>query len=182
MTQAERSPALLVVGTAVFFALLPSQVAGTVPWILSRWRMRPPFWGWAGFRVVGVLLIAAGVPVLLAAIVRFVRQGRGVPAPVLPARHLVVTGLYRYVRNPMYVAVLAVIVGQGLLFGSAPVLRYALVVAAGFHVFVLLHEEPWLSRRFGAEYGAYRRAVPRWIPRVKPWTPGGDLQGRSSKR
>ena len=172
MTRAERSPALLVAGTAVFFLLMPLQVAVTVPWLLSRWRMRPPLLGWPGFRVMGAVLIAVGVPVLLAAIVRFVRQGRGIPTPVLPARHLVVTGLYRHVRNPMYVAVVSVIVGQGLLFASQAVLRYALVVAAGFHLFVLLHEEPSLSRRFGAEYEAYRRAVRRWIPRVKPWTPG----------
>lgn len=172
MTRAERSPTLLVAGTAIFFLLLPLQVAGTVPWLLSRWRMRPPLLGWSGFRVLGVVLIAAGVPVLLAAIVRFVRQGRGVPTPVLPARHLVVTGLYRYVRNPMYIAVVSVIVGQGLLFGSAPVLRYGLLVAAGFHLFVLLHEEPSLRRRFGAEYEAYCRAVRRWRPRLRPWTPG----------
>jgi len=133
--------------------------------------MQPPFWGWSGFRAVGAVLITAGLPVLLAAIVRFVRQGRGVPTPVLPARHLVVSGLYRHVRNPMYIAVLSVIVGQGLLFGNGPVLRYALAVALGFHLFVLLHEEPSLSRRFGAEYENYRRAVRRWIPRLKPWTP-----------
>ena len=172
MTRAERSPALLVAGTAVFFLLMPLQVAVTVPWLLSRWRMGSPLLGWPGFRVMGAVLIAAGVPVLLAAIVRFVRQGRGIPTPVLPARHLVVTGLYRHVRNPMYVAVVSVIVGQALLLGSPALLRYALVVAAGFHLFVLLHEEPSLSRRFGAEYEAYRRAVRRWIPRVKPWTPG----------
>jgi len=172
VTRAERSPALLVAGTAVFFLLMPLQVAVTVPWLLSRWRMRPPLLGWEGFRVLGCVLVAAGVPVLLAAIVRFVRQGRGIPTPVLPARHLVVTGLYRHVRNPMYVAVVSVIVGQALLLGSAALLRYALVVAAGFHLFVLLHEEPSLSRRFGAEYEAYRRAVRRWIPRVRPWTPG----------
>jgi len=133
--------------------------------------MQPPFWGWSGFRAVGAVLITAGLPVVLAAIVRFVRQGRGVPTPVLPARHLVVSGLYRHVRNPMYIAVLSVIVGQGLLFGNGPVLRYALAVALGFHLFVLLHEEPSLSRRFGAEYENYRRAVRRWIPRLKPWTP-----------
>jgi protein-S-isoprenylcysteine O-methyltransferase Ste14 len=168
-TPAERSPALLVAGTAIFFLLLPLQVAGTVPWLLSRWRMRPPLLGWSGFRVLGVVLIAAGVPVLLAAIVRFVRQGRGVPAPVLEARHLVVSGLYRYVRNPMYIAVLCVIVGQGLLLGSGPVLYYALAVAAGFHLFVLLHEEPSLRSRFGGEYEAYCRGVRRWRPRLTPW-------------
>jgi protein-S-isoprenylcysteine O-methyltransferase Ste14 len=173
VTRADRSPAVLVAGTTLFFLLLPLQVAGTVPWLLSRWRMRPPLLGWAGFRVLGTFLIAAGLPVLLAAIVRFVRQGRGVPTPVLAARHLVVTGLYRYVRNPMYIAVLSVIVGQGLLFASGPVLRYALAVAAGFHVFVLLHEEPSLRRRFGAEYEAYCRGVRRWRPRLTPWTATG---------
>ena len=172
MTRAERSPALLVAGTTIFFLLMPLQVAGTVPWILSRWRMRPPLLGWAGFRAVGVVLIAAGAPVLLAAIVRFVREGRGVPTPILAARHLVVTGLYRYVRNPMYVAVVSVIVGQGLLLGSGAVLRYALVVALGFHLFVLLHEEPSLRSRFGGEYEAYCRAVRRWRPRLTPWKPG----------
>ena len=169
MTGASRPRALLIVGTALFVLLLPSQIAGTVPWLLSRWRMGPPFWGWSGFRTVGILLIAAGLPVLAAAIVRFVRQGRGIPAPVFPARHLVVTGLYRYVRNPMYIAVLSVIVGQGLLFGSGPVLRYAAVVAVGFHLFVLLHEEPSLRRRFGAEYEAYCRGVRRWRARLTPW-------------
>jgi protein-S-isoprenylcysteine O-methyltransferase Ste14 len=165
-----RPRALLVAGTAVFVLLLPLQVAGTVPWILSRWRFGPPLLGWTGFPWLGMALVLAGVPVLGATIVRFVRQGRGVPAPVLPAQHLVVTGLYRYVRNPMYIAVLSVIVGQGLLFGSGPVLRYALAVAVGFHLFVLLHEEPSLRRRFGAEYEAYCRAVRRWLPRLTPWT------------
>jgi protein-S-isoprenylcysteine O-methyltransferase Ste14 len=170
VTRAEHSPALLVAGTTVFFLLLPLQVAGTVPWLLSRWQVRPPLLGWAGFRFVGPLLIAAGLPVLAAAIVRFVREGRGVPAPVLPAQHLVVTGLYRYVRNPMYLAVVSVIVGQGLLFGSVPVLRYAVAVAVGFHLFVLLHEEPSLRRRFGAAYETYCRAVRRWLPSLTPWT------------
>lgn len=172
MSRAERSPALLVAGTTIFFLLLPLQIAGTVPWLLSLWRMQPPFWGWSGFRVLGAVLIAAGLPVLLAAIVRFVRQGRGVPTPILAARHLVVTGLYRYVRNPMYVAVVSVIVGQGLLFGSGAVLRYALAVALGFHLFVLLHEEPSLRSRFGGEYEAYCRAVRRWRPRLTPWNRG----------
>ncbi len=169
MTGASRPRALLGVGTGLFVLLLPSQIAGTVPWLLSRWRMGPPLWGWRGSRTVGILLIAAKLPVLAAAIVRFVRQGRGIPAPVFPARHLVVTGLYRHVRNPMYIAVVSVIVGQGLLFGSKPVLRYAAVVAVGFHLFVLLHEEPSLRRRFGAEYEAYCRGVRRWRPRLTPW-------------
>jgi protein-S-isoprenylcysteine O-methyltransferase Ste14 len=170
LSAAEQPRALLVAGTALFVVLLPLQIAGTVPWLLTRWRVGPPLLGSIAFRGVGAALVLAGVPVLGATIVRFVRQGRGIPTPVLPARHLVVTGLYRYVRNPMYIAVVGVIVGQGLLFGSGPVLRYALVVAAGFQLFVILHEEPSLRRRFGAEYEAYCRAVRRWRPRLTPWT------------
>jgi len=165
-----RSRAVLVAGTAVFVLLLPLQIAGTVPWVLTRWQVRPPLLGLGGVRWLGAALVLAGLPVLGATIVRFVRQGRGVPAPVLEAQRLVVTGLYRYVRNPMYIAVLSVIAGQGLLFGSPPVLRYAAAVAVGFHLFVLLHEEPSLRHRFGAEYEAYCRAVRRWWPRLRPWT------------
>jgi len=81
----------------------------------------------------------------------------------------VVTGLYRYVRNPMYVGVLATILGQGLLLGSGSVLVYAAVVALGFHLFVLAYEEPTLRRTYGAEYEAYCAAVPRWWPRLGRW-------------
>jgi protein-S-isoprenylcysteine O-methyltransferase Ste14 len=170
LTGAGRPAAVLVAGTALFFLLMPLQVAGTVPWMITRWRMQPALWGWPGLRALGAVLVLAGAPVLLATIVRFVRQGRGVPTPVLPAQRLVVTGLYRYVRNPMYLAVLSTIVGQGLFFGSARVLRYAALVAVGFHLFVLLHEEPSLRDRFGSEYEAYCRAVRRWIPRLTPYS------------
>jgi protein-S-isoprenylcysteine O-methyltransferase Ste14 len=116
-----------------------------------------------------VLLIAAGLPVLLDSFARFALQGLGTPAPVFPTRHLVVTGLYRYVRNPMYVAVVSLIVGQGLLLGNLRVLGYGLVVWLACHAFVRLYEEPMLRSTFGAEYDAFRTNVPRWIPRLHPW-------------
>ena len=115
--------------------------------------------------VAGVLLLAGGVGVLLHAFGRFVVEGLGTPAPVAPPQHLVVGGLYRYVRNPMYLAVEAVIVGQAAVLGQAGLLLYAAAIGVAFALFVHLYEEPTLARQFGAEYDAYRRAVPAWWPR-----------------
>ncbi len=119
--------------------------------------------------VLGVLLIAAGLPVLLDSFARFALQGLGTPAPVLPPGHLVVTGFFRRVRNPMYVAIVSMILGQGLLFGSTGVLLYGALAWAGFHLFVRGYEEPTLRRRFGPEYDEFCANVPRWIPRLRPW-------------
>ena len=92
-------------------------------------------------------------------------EGLGTPAPFLPTQHLVVKGFYRYVRNPMYVAVVSIIVGQGLLLGNGYLLLYAALVWAAFHGFVLLYEEPKLRKTYGAEYEAYCTRVRRWLPR-----------------
>ena len=116
----------------------------------------------------GAVLTAAGVVVLVQAFARFVREGLGTPAPVAPTETLVVGGLYRYVRNPMYLAVLATIVGQALLLGQPILLGYAFVVWIAFASFVRFYEEPHLTRRFGESYRAYRAAVPAWVPRVRP--------------
>jgi protein-S-isoprenylcysteine O-methyltransferase Ste14 len=120
-------------------------------------------------RVIGVLLIIAGVPVLLDSFARFALTGLGTPAPVFPTRHLVVSGLYQYVRNPMYIAVVSVIIGQGLLFGDIRVMEYGVLVWLGFHLFVLAYEEPVLRSTFGTEYKVFCEHVPRWIPRLRPW-------------
>ena len=117
------------------------------------------------------MLIAAGALALLDSFARFAWQGLGTPAPVFPTRHLVVTGLYRYVRNPMYVAVVAVILGQSLLFGNARVLGYGAIVWLVFHLFVSTHEEPTLRAKYGNEYQLFCSNVPRWIPRLRPWRP-----------
>ena len=116
----------------------------------------------------------AGAGVLVQAFARFVAEGLGTPAPVAPTRELVVGGLYRYVRNPMYLAVLATIVGQALVLGRLVLLPYAAVMAVAFVVFVHWYEEPTLAEQFGARYQAYRRAVPGWWPRRHPWRPAGD--------
>ena len=96
---------------------------------------------------------------------RFVRQGRGTPAPVAPPERLIANGLYRYVRNPMYIGVLAMIFGQALFLGSRGILLYGLGMALAFHLFVVLYEEPTLRWQFGAEYETYCQRVPRWLPR-----------------
>jgi protein-S-isoprenylcysteine O-methyltransferase Ste14 len=158
-------------GSAVFFLAAPGTVAGLVPWLLTRWRMRAPLPYWAPVRVVGAILLAGGLIVLVQAFARFVVEGLGTPAPIAAPERLVVGGAYRHVRNPMYVAVLAIIVGQALLLGQLGLLVYAAVVWLPVAAFVRWYEEPTLTRRFGADYQAYRQAVPAWWPRLRPWEP-----------
>lgn len=143
-----------------------------MPWWLTGWRMREPLAYWAPLRVAGAVLLAGGALVLVQAFARFVIEGAGTPAPVAPTEHLVVGGLYRYVRNPMYIAVAATIVGQALVLGQPVLLLYAAGVLAATVAFVRWYEEPSLRRRFGNEYEAYRRAVPAWRPRRHPWKAG----------
>jgi protein-S-isoprenylcysteine O-methyltransferase Ste14 len=157
-----------VVGTVVFVVIVPGMVVGYVPFRLSRWEMATPFFGWAFLRWLGVFLIAGGLPLFIDFLIRFVYDGRGTPAPIAPTQHLVVTGSFRYVRNPGYIAVTALLLGQALLFASAAVLIYACIVFAAFHVAVVAYEERTLRRQFGAEYERYCRQVPRWMPRLTP--------------
>ncbi|HTS37550.1 MAG TPA: isoprenylcysteine carboxylmethyltransferase family protein [Candidatus Solibacter sp.] len=169
MTPQDRRRVSAIVGSAIFLFLAPGIVAGYIPWRISGWHVQPPLLGMTWFRVLGVVLIAAGIPVVLDSFARFALQGLGTPAPVLPTRRLVVSGLFRYVRNPMYVAVLALIFGQALVFGSVATLEYGALVWLAFFLFVLLYEEPTLRRTFGAEYEEYCRNVPRWHARIRPW-------------
>lgn len=166
-----------VAGSVVFFVAAPGVVAGLVPWLLTGWRVRAPLPYWAPVRVLGAVLAAAGLAALVHAFAEFVNRGRGTPAPVAAPDRLVVTGTYRYVRNPMYVAVVAIIVGQALLLGQPVLLLYALAGWAVPAAFVRWYEEPALARRFGAAYQEYRDAVPAWWPRPRPWTPGDGEPG-----
>ena len=158
-----------ILGSLFFLVIAPGTVAGYVPWRISRWHFNDPLFGIPAIRFAGVLLILAGLPVLLDSFARFALQGLGTPAPVFPTQHLVVTGLFRYVRNPMYIAVLSLTLGQGLLFGNTPLLEYAAALAIGFHLFVLLYEEPTLRRTYGPEYDEFCANVRRWLPRLRPW-------------
>lgn len=161
--------AMAIFGSAVFLVIAPGFVAGLVPWWISGWRIENPFFGLPLFRFIGGLLVALGVVGLLDSLRRFALQGMGTPVPIFPTRHLVVTGLYRYVRNPMYVAVVSTILGQAFVLGNVRLLEYGGFVWILFHAFVLVYEEPTLSASFGSEYQCFCAAVPRWIPRSTPW-------------
>jgi protein-S-isoprenylcysteine O-methyltransferase Ste14 len=144
---------IAVLGSALFFAVAPSVLAGLIPWSITHWEFRPPFFDLQATRALGMLLIAAGLPGLIDSFARFALQGLGTPAPIAPPHNLVVTGLYRYVRNPMYVAVVAVILGQGILFGDWRLLIYGGLMWLAFHAFVLAYEEPVLAESFGPVRG-----------------------------
>ena len=152
-------------GSLVFLALAPGVVAGVVPWLLTDWRGRSPW----PLQVAGLALLVAGAIVLLSAFARFVGEGLGTPAPVAPTERLVVGGLYRFVRNPMYLAVGATIIGQALILGRLVLLAYAAVFAAAVATFVYAYEQPRLTAQYGDRYERYRRAVPAWWPRRRPW-------------
>jgi protein-S-isoprenylcysteine O-methyltransferase Ste14 len=151
-------------GSILFLVVAPGVVAGLVPWLLTGWRSSgPPAW----LQAVGWVALALGTAVLLEAFGRFAVEGIGTPAPVAPTERLVVGGLYRYVRNPMYLAVAAVILGQAAVLGRWVLVAYAVVFGATVWSFVHRYEEPALRRQFGASYEEYRRAVPGWWPRFR---------------
>src|SRR5580704_8970034 len=129
---------LAVIGSAVFLIIAPGFVAGLAPWWITHWQVEAPFFGLQLLRWVGALFIALGAIGLFDSFVRFALQGLGTPAPVFPTRHLVVSGLYRYVRNPMYVAVVVTILGQGFILGNIRLLEYGAVVWLPAHLFVLV--------------------------------------------
>ncbi|MFI0980633.1 methyltransferase family protein [Streptomyces sp. NPDC021093] len=163
------------VGSSVFMALAPGTVAGVVPWWVTGWQTGQ--W-WLPVRLLGAGVLLAGAVVLVHAFARFVGEGLGTPAPVAPTEHLVVGGLYRHVRNPMYVAVTASVGGQALLLGRPVLLTYGLLAGTVMWAFAKWYEEPKLLRTFGAEYETYRRAVPGWWPRLRPWQ--GDTPARTT--
>ena len=141
-------------------------VAGLIPWGITGWRVETES---TPVRVAGALLIAIGVAFLLRAFARFVIEGLGTPAPVAPPERLVIGGAYRYVRNPMYLALEAVIVGQALFLGQPALLAWAAAFGIAVFTFVRLYEEPTLAQQFGQSYEEYRGAVPGWLPRRTPW-------------
>ena len=163
------TPARAILGSFVFFLVAPGLVAGLVPFALVGWTPQSPLLGLPGERLVGVAAVGAGLACLLDCFARFALEGRGTPAPVEQTEVLVASGLYRFVRNPMYVCVVTIVLGQALLLGHAPLLAYAAVVLVAFHLFVRLYEEPTLRRRFGGSYETYCLHVRRWWPRLTPW-------------
>jgi protein-S-isoprenylcysteine O-methyltransferase Ste14 len=124
---------------------------------------------------IGLLLIVLGLMLLYQTITLFATRGHGTLAPWDPPQHLVVRGIYRHVRNPMISGVFSILLGEGMLLGSRPLLYWLLIFVSINLIYIPLVEEPSLARRFGAEYRLYQQHVPRWIPRVHPWqSPGND--------
>jgi len=136
-----------------------------MPYLITRWRFEPPFFGVGAVRYLGGALAVLGLVSLLDSFARFALVGRGTPAPIAPTETLVVSGQHRYVRNPMYLAVLSIVLGQALAFGSGWLLAYAGLLFGAFHAFVVGYEEPTLAKRHGASYERYRRTVDRWRPK-----------------
>jgi protein-S-isoprenylcysteine O-methyltransferase Ste14 len=163
------SPAAL--GSALFFAAAPAVVAGLTPWWLTGWRPRHSLLWPVPLRITGIILVTAGSLVLVNAFVRFVTEGLGTPAPIAPTEHLVVGGLYRHVRNPMYLAVITTIAGQALILQRGALLWYLAAATTAMVAFVHLYEQPALRARFGTQYEQYTHAVPAWLPRLRPFHP-----------
>jgi protein-S-isoprenylcysteine O-methyltransferase Ste14 len=155
---------MLWLRTLLFTLLVPGTVLVFVPLALVGSGFGPTL-QLGAFRWVGLLPMGLGLVVILWCFVDFIRRGRGTPAPYDPPRKLVVAGLYRSVRNPQYVGVLLVAVGEALLTGAVVLLGYAALLAVAYHSFVRYYEEPTLSRLFGQAYTRYCEAVPRWLPR-----------------
>jgi protein-S-isoprenylcysteine O-methyltransferase Ste14 len=153
------------IGSLVFAVLAPGLAAGLVPYLLTGWEPSSAASPWDELRLLGAIPIAAGVLALASSFARFVGEGTGTPAPIAPTEQVVVGGLYRWVRNPMYLAVTATILGQALLFLSPVLLGYAALFGAVVVAFVRLYEEPTLQRQFGSGYERYRESVPGWWPR-----------------
>jgi protein-S-isoprenylcysteine O-methyltransferase Ste14 len=158
---------LLVMRALLFVVVLPGAVLVYIPnRILAASFGLPSFHlGW--FKLAGWVPIALGMAVLVWCWAGFVAEGRGTPAPYDPPKQLVTGQLYRWVRNPMYVGLVIVLLGESVAFQSLALLVYAGVVWLACHLFVVLYEEPALHRSFGAAYDAYRGQVPRWLPGLR---------------
>ena len=155
---------MTALGSILFFILAPGMVAGFIPLALLRTgpQVQTGFLAYVAFP-----LWVIGTTVLIWCFWDFLVKGKGTPAPINPPKELVVSGLYKYVRNPMYVGILLVILGHFLWFGFWNLLIYAAVVFAAFSAFVIFYEEPTLKRNFGAAYEDYLKRVPRWIPKFR---------------
>lgn len=155
----------LAIRSLAWTGLLPGLFAGYLPWrFFGLARVDLDFGN--PLHLFGLLLIALGAALLLACIWEFARSGRGTLSPVDPPRELVVRGLYHYVRNPMYLAVTTIVLGELILTRSQGLLWYWVIWFAAVNVFVIGYEEPTLRRQFGASYERYTQSVGRWMPRI----------------
>jgi protein-S-isoprenylcysteine O-methyltransferase Ste14 len=150
--------------TALFTIIVPGTVTILVPWMLLGGVTRPQnsYLTW-----LGCIVLTAGAAIYFRCAWEFAVRGLGTPAPIAPTKYLVTTALHRHVRNPMYIGVFLVLIGEAALCHSWKLLAYAGVFCVLVQLFVLFYEEPTLRRQFGASYDEYTRTVPRWIPRLR---------------
>jgi protein-S-isoprenylcysteine O-methyltransferase Ste14 len=156
---------MLAVKALLWTLVAPGTVAVLMPFLLVKGNAGPMELGPG--RWFGLPLVAMGASMLLWCIVSFAREGRGTLAPVDPPTFVVRGGLYKIVRNPMYVSIFAMLIGEAILFESWAIGAWAAFMLIAWHVFVVLYEEPTLARMFGGAYEEYRRSVPRWLPRLR---------------
>ena len=153
----------------IFFVIAPGLVAWLIPWLITDWSAPDTSPYFIGLLVgLGGLLIGGGLLLLIDSFMRFVSEGNGTPMPWMPTDKVIARGAYRFLRNPMYVGIIVIVLGQAILFANGWLVAYAAFVWLLFHLLVTLIEEPGLGRSFGAAYAAYIAAVPRWFPRVPP--------------
>jgi protein-S-isoprenylcysteine O-methyltransferase Ste14 len=169
-----RRSAAVVVSVAWGVAL-GGTFACLLPYLLNDWHFHRPLPFWPAAQVAGGLLICAGLVPIVQSFAEFINAD-GTPVPAASPPRLVVRGFYRYVRNPIYVGFLAIMVGQVLLFGSPGLLEYTAVAWCIGAAAVRFYEEPTLARKFGTDYADYRHAVRAWMPRFRPWVPGGPAE------
>jgi len=155
---------MLWLRTALFTILVPGTELVLIPLAVVRFDIGPRL-ELGPARYIALVPLLAGLAMILCCFADFIRRGRGTPAIYDPPRELVIAGLYRYVRNPQYVGVVLVVLGEALLTGMVVLFGYAAFMAIGYHLFVRYYEEPALGRLFGESYARYREAVPRWLPR-----------------
>lgn len=165
-----RKPAAAAVSLA-WGVVLGGTFGCLLPYLLSYWHFHQPVQFWWIAQAIGAVLICGGMVPLVDSFVQFFKSG-GTPVPVASPPRLVISGFYRYVRNPIYAGFMVILIGQALLFGSSGLLVYTVAAWCVGAAAVHFYEEPALTRKFGAEYQAYRHAVPAWIPRLTPWIPG----------
>lgn len=154
----------LVLRNLIFTILQPGVVTVLVPYLILRWRgydLTPDTWQASHF--VGIALMVVGTAIVLTCVMRFVTDGKGTISPVDPTKKLVIRGLYRYSRNPMYVGATTLLVGEAIFWWSPELALYAAIVFVAFNLVIILHEEPRLRREFGEEYRDYVAQVRRWV-------------------
>jgi protein-S-isoprenylcysteine O-methyltransferase Ste14 len=156
---------MLLLRALLAFLALPVFFCLVLPPILAYFDPRSGY-GW----LIGLVLVGCGLAIILRCTRDFYVAGKGTVAPWDPPRQLVVVGLYRFTRNPIYIGDLMLVGGWALVTGSPCVGWYLVILAIGFHLRVIFYEERWAARNFPSEWAAYSANVPRWLPRLTPWS------------